>query len=245
MAGQTQIYHLLAPSLAAAAASPHLEAFRKKGIEVLLLGEDVDNWVLSNLREFDGKRLQSVTQGTADLGPLEDQAEAEAKEQASTVLSGLVSQLKAVLAGRAWDVRVTSRLTTSPACIVANEPENESSLAHRLRGSGLPIQPVLEINPRHPLVQRLNREPADPRLAEWAHVLYNQAVLTLGARIEDPAGFVGKLNDLLVTLAEQADGVPLTDQPDGVTLTGQADGATTEDGDGDGDGVAAPEPQDA
>jgi molecular chaperone HtpG len=241
--GQKDIYYLLAPSLAAAAASPHLEAFRKKGIEVLLLGEDVDNWVLSNLREFDGKRLQSVTQGTADLGPLEDQAEAEAKEQASTVLSGLVSQLKAVLAGRAWDVRVTSRLTTSPACIVANEPENESSLAHRLRGSGLPIQPVLEINPRHPLVQRLNREPADPRLAEWAHVLYNQAVLTLGARIEDPAGFVGKLNDLLVTLAEQADGVPLTDQPDGVTLTGQADGATTEDGDGD--GVAAPEPQDA
>jgi molecular chaperone HtpG len=219
--GQKAIYYLLAPSLAAAAASPHLEAFRKKGIEVLLLGEDVDNWVLSNLREFDGKRLQSVAQGTADLGPLEDQAEADAKEQASTVLSGLVSQLKAVLAGQAWDVRVTSRLTTSPACIVANEPENESSLAHRLRGSGLPIQPVLEINPQHPLVQRLNREPADPRLAEWAHVLYNQAVLTLGARIEDPAAFVGKLNDLLVTLAGQADGVEV---PDSATLPDQADG---------------------
>src|SRR3954452_4819318 len=127
---QRDIYYLLAPTLAAAAASPHLEAFRDKGVEVLLLGEDVDNWVISNLREFEGRRLQSVAQGTADLGPLEDQAGAKAKEQASTVLSGLVGQLKAVLAGQAWDVRVSSRLTTSPACIVANEPENENSLAH-------------------------------------------------------------------------------------------------------------------
>jgi molecular chaperone HtpG len=222
--GQKDIYYLLAPSLAAAAASPHLETFRKKGVEVLLLGEDVDNWVISNLREFDGKRLQSVAQGTADLGPLEDKAEAQAKEQASTVLSGLVSKLKAILAGQAHDVRVTSRLTTSPACIVANEQENESSLAHRLRGSGLPIQPVLEINPQHPLVQRLNREPADPRLAEWAHVLYNQAVLTLGARIEEPAAFVGRLNDLLVTLAEEADGVSLEPTGDGILADQSGDG---------------------
>jgi molecular chaperone HtpG len=200
--GQRDIYYLLAPTLAAAAASPHLEAFRDKGVEVLLLGEDVDNWVISNLREFEGRRLQSVAQGAADLGPLADQAEAKAKEQASTVLSGLVGQLKAVLAGQAWDVRVSSRLTTSPACIVANEPENENSLAHRLRGSGLPIQPVLEINPQHPLIQRLNREPADPRLAEWAHVLFSQAVLTLGARLDEPAAFVARLNDLLTGLTE-------------------------------------------
>jgi molecular chaperone HtpG len=212
--GQKDIYYLLAPTLAAAAASPHLEAFRKKGVEVLLLGEDVDNWVLSNLREFDGKRLQSVAQGVAELGPLEDEAEAEAKEQASTVLSGLVSQLKAILTGRAWDVRVTSRLTTSPACIVANEPENENSLAHRLRGSGLPIQPVLEINPQHPLVQRLNREPADPDLAEWAHLLFDQAVLTLGARIDEPAAFVTRMNDLLLTLTNQTDGVVDAEQPE-------------------------------
>jgi molecular chaperone HtpG len=199
---QRDIYYLLAPTLAAAAASPHLEAFRDKGVEVLLLGEDVDNWVISNLREFEGRRLQSVAQGTVDLGPLADQAETKAKEQASTVLSGLVGQLKAVLAGQAWDVRVSSRLTTSPACIVANEPENENSLAHRLRGSGLPIQPVLEINPQHPLIQRLNREPADPRLAEWAHVLFSQAVLTLGARLEEPGAFVARLNDLLTGLTE-------------------------------------------
>jgi molecular chaperone HtpG len=198
--GQEHIYYLLAPSQAAAAASPHLEAYRKKGIEVLLLGDGVDNWVVSSLREFDGKRLQSVAQGAADLGFLEDESETEAKEQASTDYADLVSKLKAILAGKAWDVRVTSRLTRSPACIVANEPEIDVNLARRLRGSGLPSQPVLEINPQHSLIRRLNREPADPRLAEWAHVLYNQAVLTLGARIDEPAAFVTRLNDLLVAL---------------------------------------------
>ncbi len=203
--GQEHIYYLLAPSLTAAAASPHLEAFRRKGVEVLLLGDGVDNWVVSSLREFEGKRLQSVAQGSGDLGGLEDEAEVEAKEQANAEFADLISKLKATLAGQAWDVRVTNRLTRSPACIVANEPESEVTLAIRLRGSGLPSQPVLEINPRHPLVQRLNREPADPRLAEWAHVLYNQAVLTLGARVENPAAFVSKLNDLLVTMAERCD----------------------------------------
>jgi molecular chaperone HtpG len=198
--GQEHIYYLLAPSPAAAAASPHLEAYRKKGIEVLLLGDGVDNWVVSSLREFDGKKLQSVAQGTTDLGFLEDKTETEAKEQASTDYADLVAKLKAILAGQAWDVRVTSRLTTSPACIVANEPEIDVNLARRLRGSGLPSQPVLEINPEHSLIKRLNREPADPRLAEWAHVLYSQAVLTLGARIDEPATFVTRLNDLLVAL---------------------------------------------
>jgi molecular chaperone HtpG len=188
-------------------------------------GEGIDNWVVASLRDFDGKRLQSVAQGSGDLSELEDEEEAAAKEKASAEFAGLVGQLKAVLAGRAYDVRVSSRLTTSPACIVANETENENSLAHRLRGSGLPIQPVLEINPQHPLVQRLNREPADPRLAEWAHVLYSQAVLTLGARIEEPAVFVSRLNDLLVTLAGETDGVPL-DQTDDGTPADQADDGT-------------------
>ena len=204
--GQQHIYYLLAPGLAAAKASPHLEAFRKKGIEVLLFGEGegIDNWVVASLREFDGRRLQSVAQGSGDLSELEDEAEAEAKQQASTELAGLVSQLKAALDGRAHDVRISSRLTTSPACIVANEPEIDINLARRLRGGGVPSQPVLEINPQHPLVRRLNRDPADPHLAEWAHVLFDQAVLTLGARIDDPAAFVTRLNDLLVTLSEPA-----------------------------------------
>lgn len=201
--GQQHIYYLLAPGLAAAKASPHLETFRKKGIEVLLLGEGegIDNWVVASLRDFDGKRLQSVAQGSGDLSDLEDEAEAAAKEQASAEFAGLAGQLKAALAGRAFDVRVSSRLTTSPACIVANEPEIDINLAHRLRGSGLPSQPVLEINPQHPLLRRLNHEPADPNLTEWAHVLFDQAVLTLGARIEEPAAFVSRLNDLLMTLS--------------------------------------------
>ena len=200
--GQEHIYYLLAPTLAAAANSPHLEAFRAKGVEVLLLTDTVDNWVVTSLREFEGKHLQSVAQGVADLGALEDEAEKAAHEQAGTQFAGLLAKLKEILDGQAWDVRVTSRLTTSPSCIVANEPASEISLVQRLRGSGLPSQPVLEINPAHPLVERLNRNLDDPRLADWAAVLFNQAVLTLGARIDDPAAFVTRLNDLLTALTE-------------------------------------------
>jgi molecular chaperone HtpG len=201
--GQDKIYYLLAPTLAAATTSPHLEAFRKKGIEVLLLGQAVDNWVVTSLREFDGKQLQSVAQGAPDFGTLEDKEEKEATEQASTEYAALLGRLKAILAGKAWDVRVTNRLTTSPACIVANEPEIDVNLARRMRGSGMPSQPVLEINPQHPLIARLNREQGDPRLADWAYVLYNQAVLTLGALIEEPSTFVSHLNDLLVALTTE------------------------------------------
>jgi len=198
--GQEKIYYLVAPTLAAATSSPHLEAFRAKGAEVLLLTDVVDNFVVTSLREFEGKRLQSVAQGQADLGDLEDATEKAAHDQATTEFSGLLARLKEALGGQVWDVRVTSRLTTSPACLVANEAETDVSLAMRLRGSGLPSQPVLEINPAHPLVERLNRRPDDPRLADWASVLFNEAVLTLGARIDDPAAFVTRLNDLLTTL---------------------------------------------
>jgi molecular chaperone HtpG len=197
--GQDKIYYLLAPG-PAAAGSPHLEAFRTKGVEVLLLSEAVDSWVVTNLPEFDGKRLQSVAQGVADLGALEDDAEKEAQSRAATEFAGLTARLKEVLGDEVFDVRVTSRLTSSPACIVANEPDIEMNLARRLRGSGVPSQPVLEINPQHPLVERLNTRLDDPQLGDWAHVLYSQAVLTLGARIDDPAAFVGRLNDLLEAL---------------------------------------------
>jgi molecular chaperone HtpG len=199
--GQEKIYYLTAPTLAAATSSPHLEAFRAKGAEVLLLTDVVDNFVVTSLREFEGKRLQSVAQGQADLGDLEDAAEKAAHDQATSDFSGLLAKLKEALRDQVWDVRVTSRLTTSPACLVANEAETDVSLAMRLRGSGLPSQPVLEINPAHPLVERLNRRPDDPRLADWASVLFNEAVLTLGARIDDPATFVTRLNDLLTALA--------------------------------------------
>jgi molecular chaperone HtpG len=203
--GQEQIYYLLAPSLAAAKSSPHLEAFRSKGVEVLLLGEGVDNWVVSSLRDFDGKKLQSVAQGGADLGALADEGEKQAKEQADADFAGLLGKLKAYLAGQAWDVRLSTRLTTSPACIVSNEPEIDVNLMQRLRGSGVPRQAVLELNPRHPLIERLNRGQDGKHIGEWAQVLFNQAVLTLGARIEDPTTFVQRLNSLLTALtAEEA-----------------------------------------
>jgi molecular chaperone HtpG len=222
--GQDKIYYLLAPTLAAGGTSAHLEAFRAKGIEVLLLGDPVDNWVVTSLRDFDGRRLQSVTQGAPDFGSLADEAEKQAAEQAGAEFAGLLAKLKDALAGQAHDVRVTSRLTTSPACIVADEPELDINLARRLRGSGLPSQPVLEINPRHPLIQRLGAHPDDPRLAEWAHVLYSQAVLTFGAIIEDPAGFVTRLNDLLMSLATDPA------EPPAAAETPQAPGTAAEAG---------------
>jgi molecular chaperone HtpG len=199
-AGQQEIYYLIAPSLTTARTSPHLEFFRDKGVEVLLLTQPIDNWVVNGLREFDGKRLQSVSQGTTDLSALEDEAEKEANEQKATESAALLERLKSALGDKVSQVRVSSRLTTSPACIVAGEPDPGIFTAQRMRGSGLPAQPVLEVNPRHPLVERLNHEADAERFADWAHVLYSEAVLTLGATIEDPAAFVTRLNDLLTTL---------------------------------------------
>jgi molecular chaperone HtpG len=203
--GQDKIYYQLAPTSDLAAASPHLELFAKKGIEVLLLGDEIDSWLVNSLPDFDGKRLQSVAQGDADLGSLADDDEKEASEKASSDFAALASKLKNALDGKAFDVRVSSRLTTSPACIVAGGPDlmfNLPGLPGRPSTSGLPAQPVLEINPAHALVRRLNQNPDDPRLADWANVLFNQAVLTLGARLDDPGAFVSQLNDLLVALAE-------------------------------------------
>ncbi len=202
--GQDKIYYLLAPTAELAASSPHLEIFRQKGIEVLLLGEEIDNWLATSLPEFEGKQLQSAAQGDNDLGDLADEAEQEAKKQADTDFAGLTARLKDSLGGKVQDVRVSSRLTTSPACIVGSGPDFGFAMASRQSGTGLPAQPVLEINPAHPLVARLNENPEDPRFADWANVLYHQAVLTLGARLDDPAAFVTGLNDLLAALAEGA-----------------------------------------
>ncbi len=198
--GQDKIYYVLAPTPAAAKSSPHLEIFRNKGIEVLLLGDTVDNWLVGSLPDFEGKRLQSVTQGVTDLGDLEDEAEKTANEKAGAELADLVARLKTALGDKVFDVRTTNRLTTSPACIVANEPEPEISLA-RVSGTGMPSRPVLEINPGHAIIRGLADEKDDERLSSWAHILHGQSVLTLGARIEDPAAFVTGLNDLLISLS--------------------------------------------
>jgi molecular chaperone HtpG len=200
--GQEKIYYLLAPTPAAAASSPLLETFRARGVEVLLFGEAVDHWVASSLQDFGGKRLASAGQEVPDFGPDGDgAADAEAAKEAAAGFAGLTSKLKDALGGKVHEVRVSSRLTTSPACIVPDEPEAGLSLMRRISGSGLPAQPVLEINPEHPLIARLNAASGDPHLGEWAEVLYSQAVLTLGAQIEDPAVFVSQLNGLLVALA--------------------------------------------
>ena len=214
--GQEHIYYLIAPTVAAATASPHLEAFRQKGVEVLLLGDAVDNWVVTSLREFQGKRLQSVAEGASDLSVLDDEAEKEAKEKASSEFAVLCDKLKSILAEQVHDVRVTSRLTTSPACIVSSGSDADFDPTVRLQRSGLPSQPVLEINPGHIMIERLNHEP-DEHLADWAHVLYNQAVLTIGARLEDPAAFVSRLNGLLVALG----GSPAPDAVDGEPVAGE------------------------
>ena len=214
--GQEHIYYLIAPTVAAATASPHLEAFRQKGVEVLLLGDAVDNWVVTSLREFQGKRLQSVAEGASDLSVLDDEAEKVAKEKASSEFAVLCDKLKTILAEQVHDVRVTSRLTTSPACIVSSGPDSDFDPSVRLQRSGLPTQPVLEINPGHIMIERLNHEP-DEHLADWAHVLYNQAVLTIGARLEDPAAFVSRLNGLLVVLG----GSPAPDTVDGEPVAGE------------------------
>jgi molecular chaperone HtpG len=202
--GQEKIYYLLTPTMAAATTSPHLEAFMDKGIEVLLLGEVMDNWVVTNLHHFEGKELQSVAQGIPDFGGVEDEADRKAKEQAATEFADLLGRLKQVLGDKTWDVRLSSRLTSSPACLVANEPETDVNLARRMSSAGLPSQPVLEINPGHQLVQMLKSDPDNPQFADWVNVLYNEAVLTLGARIEDPAVFVRQLNALLVALDSRA-----------------------------------------
>jgi molecular chaperone HtpG len=207
--GQEKIYYLLAPTPAAAASSPLLETFRKQGVEVLLFGETVDHWVASSLQDFDGKRLVSAGQEVPDFGGGEDSEDgAAAAKEAAAGFAGLTAKLKDALGGKVHEVRVSSRLTTSPACIVPDEPEIGLSLMRRISGNGLPAQPVLEINPGHPLIARLNASVDDPHLGEWAEVLYSQAVLTLGAQIEDPADFVSRLNDLLVALAGEAEAAP-------------------------------------
>jgi molecular chaperone HtpG len=201
--GQEKIYYLVASSQATATSSPHLEVFRKKGIEVLLMDNVVDNWVVTSLHEFDGKPLQSVAQGRTELDKLEDEAEKEANEKAAAEHAELVERLKQALGDLVHEVRVTDRLTTSPACLVAGEPMLDIHVMSRLTGSGLPRQPVLEINPNHALIAQVGTEKDDQRFGDWAQVLYSQAVLTSGAQLQDPAAFVTRLNDLLTALTEQ------------------------------------------
>ena len=199
--GQDRIYYVTADSFTAAKNSPHLEIFRKKGIEVLLLSDRVDEWVLGHLMEFQGKPLQSVAKGGLDLGTLEDAAEKQAQEEQAGAFKELVEKMKASLGERVKEVRVTHRLTDSPACLVADEHDMGGNLARLLKAAGQKVpasQPILEINPEHPVVQRLKYE--EKRFDDWSAVLFDQALLAEGGQLEDPAAFVKRVNALMLEM---------------------------------------------
>jgi molecular chaperone HtpG len=197
--GQDKIYYVTADSYAAAKNSPHLEIFRKKGVEVLLLIDRVDEWMLSFLHEVEGKELVSVAKGDLDLGKLEDETEKKQHEETETQYKDLVEKMKTALADKAKDVRVTFRLTDSPACLVADEHELSGNLLRMLKAAGQSApeaKPILEINPDHPLVQRLKYEEA--KFDDWSQILFDQAMLAEGGTLADPAGFVRRLNEMLL-----------------------------------------------
>ena len=200
--GQEKIYYVTADTFNAAKNSPHLEIFRKKGIEVLLLSDRVDEWVVGHLTEFDGKHLQSVAKGGLDLGKLEDEAEKKEVEKAADEYKDLIDKVKASLGDKVKDVRITHRLTDSPACLVADEHDPSGNLARLMKAAGQPMpstRPILEINPQHPAVMRLKYEEA--RFADWAALLFEQATLAEGGQLDDPAGFVKRINDLMMALS--------------------------------------------
>ena len=200
--GQEAIYYITADSLAAAKNSPQLEIFRKKGIEVLLLTERVDEWMLSHLYEFEGKSLQSVAKGAVDLGQLQDEEEKKKAEEAAEQFKPVLDRLKTALEGRAKDVRVTTRLVDSPACVVVEEGDISGHLARMLKQAGQTAPtalPTLEINPDHALVKKLGAiEGDEPRFGDLAQVLFDQALLAEGGVLENPAAYVRRVNALLL-----------------------------------------------
>ena len=200
--GQDKIYYVAADSHSAAKNSPHLEIFRKKGIEVLLLSDRVDEWLTSHLMEFEGKKIQSIAKGELDLDDESAEKKLEKKARAS---EKLIKRLKTALEDRVEDVRVTNRLTDSPACIVLNEHDMAMHMQRILKEAGHAMpgsKPILEINPDHPIVKKLDIEKSKKKFADWSDILFDQAVLAEGGQLEDPASFVAKLNKMLVSIAK-------------------------------------------
>ena len=201
--GQDNIYYVTADSFSAAKNSPHLEIFRKKGIEVLLLSDRIDEWLVSNLDEFEGKHLQSVAKGDLNLGDLADTEEEKAQqEEVIKDFESVLTQIKEVLADKVSEVRLSHRLTESPACLVADVYGMSLNMERIMKEAGQSMgfggkKPVFEINPTHPLVVKLKAEQDDTRFADLSHILFDQAILSEGGHLEDPAAFVHKLNGLL------------------------------------------------
>lgn len=197
--GQDKIYYVTGETFNAAKNSPHLEIFRKKGVEVLLLSDRVDEWMLSFVTEFDGKQLASVAKGGLDLGSLSDEKEKKEYEETEKQFKDLVERMKKVLEDKAKDVRVTFRLTDSPACLIADENELSGNLLRMLKAAGQNapnMKPILEINPEHPLLSKLKSD--DQHFDDWTNLLFDQALLAEGGQLNDPASFVKRMNQLLL-----------------------------------------------
>jgi len=201
--GQDKIYYVTADSFSAAKNSPHLEIFRKKGIEVLLLSDRIDEWLVSNLDEFDGKHLQSVAKGDLDLGVLDAEEDKAAQEEVNKDFETVLKQIKDVLADKVSEVRLSHRLTESPACLVADVYGMSLNMERIMKdagqglGMGMGRKPIFELNPTHPLVVKMKEEQDDSRFADLTHILFDQAILSEGGQLDDPAAFVHKLNGLL------------------------------------------------
>jgi molecular chaperone HtpG len=204
---QEAIYYVTAETFLAARNSPHLEVFRAKGVEVLLLHDRVDEWVVANLPEFEGKPLVSVARGDLDLAKLEGEGAKRDQAQHTEEYKDVLAKLKTVLEGNVKDVRLSSRLTSSPACLVADELDLGGNLQRILKSVGQNVpqfKPILEVNGEHPMLQRLKHE--ERRFDDWAHLLFDQALLAEGGTLEDPAGFVHRMNELMLELAGQSRG---------------------------------------
>jgi molecular chaperone HtpG len=203
---QKHIYFVAAETFNAAKNSPHLEVFRKKGIEVLLLSDRVDEWLMSHLNEFEGKTFQSVSRGSLDLGELGDKSDSTVKEETVAEFSDVITEMKSVLGEKVKDIRLTDRLTDSPACIVIDEHDMSAQMERLMRAAGQPVpahKPILELNPTHLMVKRLKEVSGTPDFSDWTWVLLDQAVLAEGGHLDDPASFVKRFNQLLLALADQ------------------------------------------
>ena len=202
--GQDKIYYVTADSFAAASNSPHLEVYRKKGVEVLLLADRVDEWVVSNLHQYAEKALQSVAKGSLDLGLLEDENEKSQLQNDADAFKPLTDKIAEILGEQVKEVRVTHRLTDSAACLVADEHAMSGNLERLLKQAGQEVhssKPILEINPQHMFVRKLQADIGSDRFSDWSHILFDQALLAEGGQLEDPAGFVKRLNSLILALA--------------------------------------------
>jgi molecular chaperone HtpG len=200
---QKGIYYVTAETFNAAKHSPHLEVFRKKGIEVLLLTDNVDEWLMSHLTEFDGKSFQSITKGDLDLGDLDDKPSEEEKKQEEDEFKSLLEHMKKQLESKVSEVRITHRLTDSPACLVVGDNDMSANLQRIMEAAGqqsMASKPILEINPKHAIIGRLKGEADDDQFNEWTEILFDQALLAEGGKLNDPATFVKRLNKMLLAL---------------------------------------------